>query len=670
MNKGTIRPPSQYRPLMGVSFKKNKVKVLPYRITIWSVIVLIFLFYSIQNHPMTLDDSLRLSEGVEITRDGDADVLIVLDYEAIRDSGPTFSERDFSAAWINLVQRELGPVAVATPETLSPRRINTSRILVLTSSVSAEMPQALLERARQHALDGGLVVVERPDGEARRLFSADGAAGPRQGRKITHARGMVEPFSDELEQMPLFVDYVGSTAPRDGATTLLAIDGAPAIYATPFGDGYVVTVDFDLSRQLVALQQGLPAEDFTLPRGRQTSSAAVRTADLVAHQDLLGADAPYADLLGRFIVYGIFMRYAAVPGFWIYPDAADGAVIFIHEDSTLGDGGAWKLDYERQQGARSTLYTTMDAGLSPEGSEAIGLKGGQLGFAWHYGDISNTLFEPVGFFGYYPFRRPLGLRDQLDALRDGADLETLRTSRTVDGQWSQQWSAPLAALANAGMRTDTSYEVPTHRGYAFGTGLPFLAMTEEGIPLSIRQYPVIVPDDAKEGPPLAEILERSAQGHHQLVTISSKPSRYGDYPDLDHFEEWLETFDQAREQGHLMLNIEHFEAYQRMRRAGSIRSRLDRHTSLPEGLRSADTAPDHRAALVRITAEVHQRNIYLIVPAYIGGASFFGAISGQERVGDDIVTHEVDTEEASMMGFPIRRFRLEQGFNQFEFYYR
>ena len=655
---------------MAVHLRKKQTRVLPFRLTLWALVAVVVVAVLLEDHKLTFSADDDLSEGVSITRETDSDVTIVLDYQAIRESDDSFSGRDFSAAWITMVEREIGPASIATPETLSQELLDNSRVLILTHSVSTDLPSSLLQRIREHVLDGNVVVIERPDGEAREMFSASGDAGHRRGRVITHADAMASEFAAGLEQMPVLADYIGSTSPRDNAQTLLAIDGAPVIYAAEFGSGKAITVDFDLGRQWVTLQQGLPDEDFTVPRDGADLERSPRTSDLVADDSLLGAKVPYATLLERFFVYGVLMRYSGVPALWLFPDGAAGAVVFAHEDDTLGDGAAWPLDYERRRGASSTLLSTFDSGLTPEGAADFQDRGGHIGLAWRSSDPSVAVYEYFGFFGYRPFQRPVDLDTQRSDLGDVVPFGSIRTSRSIEGLWSSHWTEPLAALAAVGIRTDVSFETPTHRGYAFGSGLPFQTISHEGMPLGIREYPVVVPADAKEGPAVEELLTESAEGYHQLITVATRPSAYADYPDMDRFEEWLSIFDHAAAHGHRMMNIADFEGFQRLRRSTTLRSRLDRRARLPEDLQSSQTGPDHRAVMLRIVADTRRRGMYLHVPRSIGDAEFFAGLEGTERVGSEIVTSELDPQEFSMTGFPVYRVRLREGFNNIELYYR
>ena len=654
---------------MVVELRKKEIDVRPFRLVLWAVVLAVVSVSVLHLRPLTIDDEPDRSEGMEYTPDTGADTLVVIDYEAIRQSGDTFEELDFSVAWIDLVQREIGPVSATTPDEVTPDTLDEFRAVILTHSVADDLSEAAVETFREYALDGHTLVVERPRGEARQLFSADGAAGVRTGRQITHVSGVDDDFVADFESMPVLTDYIGSTSPRDDAETLLAIDGAPVVYVRPFGDGRVVTVDFDLGRQLVTLRQGRPDADFGVHPPEDVRRPP-RTADLVADDDLLGAPVPYADLLERFITYEVLVRRGAIPGLWAYPDAAAGAVIIAHEDARLGDGGAWKLDDAAERGISSTLLTTVDAGLTEEKAESIRTRNGQIGLAWRPDDPSVALYERLGVGRFEPLRQSRNLDDQLDELGSVVSAGRIRTARSLYGIWSDEWTAPLEILAAGGIRADFSYETPSHRGYSFGTGRPYLPITAEGLPLNLRQYPITAPATADDGPSVDDLLARSAEGHHQLLTVGTRPAMYADYPDIERFEEWESLLDAIAARNHRAMSAAEYAAYQRRRRGTSLRSRFDEREPLPEEFQSEDTGPDHTADMLRITVEADTRNMVLVIPDQIGDASLYGALEGTERVGADLVTTRIEPEEASIAGFSIRQISLDRGFNDFELYYR
>jgi hypothetical protein len=194
-------------------------------------------------------------------------------------------------------------------------------------------------------------------------------------------------------------------------------------------------------------------------------------------------------------------------------------------------------------------------------------------------------------------------------------------------------------------------------------------MNEEGIPLGIRQYPIVAPARADLGPEVSELLATSSAGHHQLITIATRPALIAHYPDMDDFENWLDTFTDIETHNHVILNVLRFDGFQRQRRAGAIGSRLLTGAPLPEDAQSEATAPNHIGMVLRVTAEARERGMNLVIPQRIGDAEFLFARRGTSRVGSEVVSSDVESEEISIVGFPLRRLTLEQGSNGLEFYY-
>jgi hypothetical protein len=655
-----------------------------YRALLWALVLIVATALYLDTSPVVLEAEVETAEGIEITREAESDVLIVLDYEAIRNSGDSFEERDFSVAWINLFEQELGPVSIATPQSLSMKVLDASRVVVLSSSVGDQVPPSLLEKLRQHVLDGNTIVVERPKGELRETFSANGRAGERSGQALTFARGMADPYMEQLLAMPLSTQFIGSTAPRKGATTHLSIDGAPAIYAAPIGEGTAITVDFDFGEQMVALQQGKPSSDFRVDSADKTTTP--KTSALIMAPELQRNTVPYADLLERFIVHGVIGTYAPLPAFWMFPGGASGALVAIHEDAELGDGGGWMLDYETERKGVSTLLSTVDSGLTASGAAIIHRKGGEVGLAWNKAGTPHEIDERVGIGEFKPIARPVGIEAQLDELRETLPVNYVKTARITDSWWDQKWAYPFELMAAQDLRIDTSYSPAPGAGYAFGTGLPYLVVSREGQPLGIRELPVVYPTGVTDGPELVDLIEQSAQGHHQAITWAVEPKIFADFPDMERFERWLSVFEIAKQHGHIITSALRLDQFMRSRRAGRIQSRIVHDANLPSGKKTnlepaddSDSAADEEAleqpvretaTLFRITVNAKRRGLSLVVPSRLQGQDFQLAKKGVNRVGGELLSGDVETVGASLVGYKFRRIPLDAGFNTIDVYYR
>src|SRR5699024_5797212 len=149
--------------------------------------------------------------------------------------------------------------------------------------------------------------------------------------------------------------------------------------------------------------------------------------------------------------------YSPMPAFWPFPGGAKGALIALHEDQSLGDGGGWMLEYETQKGASSSLLTTVDSGLSASKAAVFARMGAELGLSYQKPGSPPQRFNRVGFAGFKPIAQPIGLSEQLKGLRQTLPASAVRTVRTTDSWWDWEWSRPFELMAAQDLRIDTSY---------------------------------------------------------------------------------------------------------------------------------------------------------------------------------------------------------------------
>jgi hypothetical protein len=638
-------------PEAPMKLRRNKNQHLPLRMTLWFCVVLAFVLALLNQTPLPVNVEFPQEEPVELTRDTPADVVVVIDWNAVRASPATFSGRDFSASWINLFEQEVGPVTIATPVTLNARLLDGARVIILTSSVAKEVPPAITKLLREYVLAGKLLlVVERPEGEMRERFGANGRVGSQRGRKISWVRDLEDPSRQHLLDAKVDIEFVGSTMPKEDATTWMSVDGAPVVYSVPIGLGHVVIVDFDFGEFLVASQQGKPKDDFTLPGSDPT------TVDLASFQ--VGQAFPVADAVERYLVHGIIGRLTEVPAFWPFPAGSDGVVVALHEDHVLGNGGAWMLRYEATRKGASTLVTSVNSGFDLEGQERVEKLGGEVGLLWQMQDTPNAMMESFGIGPVRPFARPQTLEAQVNDFEKNTGTRPT-TAQILGHSWTKDWVAPLQAMSSQGIRIDFSYSPIDKPGYRFGTGLPFLALDETGLPLSIRELPVIVPEATDAGPAILDFLTRSQASTHQAITIASRPAAFADFPDIKKFEKWIELFDHIETTNHRLLSANALDTFMRARRASTIRTVV---------LAPAADAPQN-LKVVRVTVESKRGDLELMLPERLGNQVLARVRQKVNRVGDELVSGELETTPADYMGIPVRRVKLESGFNTIDVYY-
>ena len=662
------------------------------RTILWTVVLLLLYVAYLLAHPWELEQRDEQAQGVSIAREAQSDVVVVLDYDHIVASAPSFSKHDWSAAWINTLEQEVGPVTIATPRSLSHKALAQAKVIVLTSSVTQGLSRALMQTLRASVEAGHLLVVERPGGLLRQAFSADGRAGSQRATKVSFAKGLAQPYLDQLLRLPLSTEFVGSTQALAGGTTWLAIDGAPVIYSKPLGKGHVVTVDFDFGEQMVAMQQGRPGEDFAL---RSPTSRAPRSGDLMMDPKLAGELVPMADLLERFLVHGVLGRLMPLATLWPFPHGAMGVIVSVHPDEELGDGGGWMLDYELEKKGFSTLLTSNDARLTAAGAAILHRKGGEIGLLWKKSGSPGQMTERLGFGALKPLSKPVGLHKQLEQLKKTLPVDYVRVARIGGGWWSRRWDEPFAMMAAQQLRVDVSYELDQTSGYAFGTGLPFLALRADGMPLGVRELPVVMPDRPLHGPSMTTLLESSQQGHHMAITASLDPTQFAQYPDLEQFESWLAMFEEMARTKHRMLSAYRFDTFMRTRRASSLTSRVipkasmrptpktpmaesvqlaaqkerNRKKNRKTPLAPPPPPPPKPATILRLSLETKAHGMSVMVPRVIEGRRFHAARPQSQRLDKEGGLQELDTAEVTLIGYEFLLVPLERGFNALDLYY-
>lgn len=632
-------------------FRRNKNSHVPWRITLWSVVAFAVALGILNQSPLPVDVDFPAEEPVELTREAPADVVVVIDWAAIRSSPNTFSKRDFSAAWINTLEQEVGPVTIATPNTLNAKVLDEARIIILTASVAKNVPPAITKTLRDLALAGRLlVVVERPQGELRERFAANGKVGPQRAKKISWLRDVEDPTRQHLTDATVDIEFIGSTTPKEGATTWMSVDGAPVVYSTPVGQGHVVIVDFDFGEFLVATQQGRPQEDFTLKANPPTTT---ELATLPAGQRF-----PIADAVERFLVHGVFSRLMPLPVFWPFPAGAEGVVLGSRTDHVLGNGGAWMLRYEASRKASSTLLSTVDSGFNTEGRDKVEKMGGEVGLLWRMQGTSAAAMESFGIGPLQPFARPVTLEAQVAAFESQTGGKPI-SGATFDQLWSRDWATPLQAFSSQGIRLDLSYTPGPQAGYRFGTGLPFLAMDESGLPLSIREVPIVVPHQRSGGPELVDLLQDSHDFAHQAIAVADVPAAFADFPDIARFEDWVQMFDHAETFAHPIMSAIAFDIFARARRASSVRTRTLTQPRDDGG----------ESLILRVTVEAKRPDLELVLPERVGNRAFSAARQKVNRVGEELVSGELEASNSNYSGVQVRRIKLESGFNTIDAFY-
>jgi hypothetical protein len=551
------------------------------RFAIWGGLVLVVALRYFDVHPILLDESVKTEPTKEVAARTGGEVLIVADTGGIARSAEAgqFSRVDWSLAWVNTVEQELGPHAWVEAAQLRGLDLAQYKVVIVTASAGQIEDKDLLGHLKAYVQGGGVLVLERPQGGLRDQFSADGRGGERQPQAITRVLNLAEPYAQQLKAMPLRTSYIGSSGPAPGAVTYLAMDGAPVIYRAPLERGQVITVELNWGLQLTAMQQGQPEEDFSvLNRYPEQLAPALESSDLVMDQRLLDNPVPYADLLEKFFVHGVLNDARPVVGLWPFPNAKQGALLMTHDEEQMGNKSAWMAQWERERGARSTYFVIPNELFTKVGASTLRDAGADVGLHWNRPQDGQGLFEPVGVWKVNPFMRARGLEQQakeLNGVLPKAAKAAINRNHYL--LWGEDYTGVFRELAAAGFVMDSTYGPDKAcRGYLFGTGLPFWAMDTNGFLMPIMEHPFISAEDlGGVGAEwvYARFLE-SQRGYHQAINVLFHPNVYLWKPSLELFDLWTSVYDIAEDTQHQSMTMRELYRFWKERRGATLSSQV------------------------------------------------------------------------------------------------
>ena len=186
-----------------------------------------------------------------------ADVLVVLPVVA---DAHTLDQWSTDEAWLNVVEREVGTVRTVGTSQLSRAALDPSAWAIIPRRAAAQRDPAQTQFVRNWVEDGGVLLLEQPDGPWRGITGA--MAQPtrlRETRRLTafdasEARGDLR---NDLLAMP-FRTTLASFVPAELARgrdyeVLLEVDGQPGAVSIPIGRGAAIVLLFDFTRLATAI---------------------------------------------------------------------------------------------------------------------------------------------------------------------------------------------------------------------------------------------------------------------------------------------------------------------------------------------------------------------------------------------------------------------------------
>ena len=655
------------------------------RLTLWGVVLLVVIIGYLDSNPIQLDSEDKIESGTPLTAAAEGDVLIVVDYHAFPTDPESFDDVDFSLAWYNTFQQEVGPVSVVDSDTFSGLDLAPFHIIIITRSASHHTEW--LPMLSSFTTEGNTLVLEMPKGDLRQRFSADGLSGERDPlQQMLTFNGLPPELLQDLQRTPLHTKLIGSTnfsLLQDAGDTerMMAIDGAPVLYRRKFGQGWAVTFDFDYGRMLTSIQQGRPTKAFRIRD--QRGSGEIEAADLALSDDMMGFETPVADALERFVVYSVIGRCYPIVAFWPFWKGLDGALIVTHDENGQGDSSVWMAKYEdegpgeKPNNYRSTYFLESEGDITEIGLQKLTEYGMDIALSWdRAGDDQPGASQRLGVGIIEPIAKALTLDEQSKRLiKKQEEARPLINARIKNHLWDRDWSTPFRIMAAADFRADSTYApLPGKVGYPFGTGLPFMPLDRTGLAFTnFFEFPMVLiaAGEPEEQQQLSVLLKQSQKRDHQAIGVSFSPSAFLETPSAKLFLTWRGTYDIAKQYRHWITSIEKMLRFNLARQNGKLTTKI-----------FETTFEDERMTRIDVEALAREGEMYISVPDLIGDRRFHRAFGGIVRIeggsnprstgtsNSEGAARPLEAREVDLMGNSRQLLRLEKGFNFVTVYYK
>lgn len=571
--------------------------------------IFIGLGWYIQNNPITL--SLKPNDSIAAPAPrgvAGADVAIVLSRS---DEARSWDRLNCDQAWINAVEQEVGEYSVVDGASLDESKLSGAAWTIVPRETGKSLTAEAIAHLSSWVSKGGVLILEQPEGPWAELIGTRlDSARQRATRRITSfdaaiSRGVAR---ERILTMPLHTTLMPYqpqrfTRGRD-YQVLMEVDGNPAIVSIQRGEGRILVLLFDFGRASVAMQQGLPNPDLSLPRPESILTPPGLTVSAVSaiNTDERDRMVPWLDLLERNILY-LADQYRPVARLWLFPNRYRGVLLATHSESGIGDVSRFMPEWEHANDAFSTTFATATT-MSPETLASIRRRRSDVQLQWVPESAPIAPMRSWGINRFRPVQRAMTLEEQRDEINDRlVPYSPVVAGRSFDGVWQTNYFDAWRQLEALGVDLDSSYgPAPTFlvpensdAGYIFGTGLPFRPIDSKGVRFSVQELPFLLTDGnpGYSSSRVRQLIVESSDAFHTVVNIDWRADTMSRHPSFDALEGWRSAFEMARSQGLWIARFEDYAKFLRYREVSALRSsfsenRLQIQAKIPDVEQSED----------------------------------------------------------------------------------
>ena len=481
-------------------------------------------------------------------------INLVLDENEIKNrcGENSFQSLDFSKAWINTLEKETGKSGVFDISS-NPLDIFPNPSIVVVSSSVREPSRDFMEKAKDFAYNGGILILEMPSHQWNVVLERELVPGGVEISTINKEKALKRisprilpfPYIDYLEDMPVYTRLMQLKSVPDDMEVLFNIGEYPGLIQWEYGGGWIIFLMFDFAMQMTAMKQGVPSEDdYRVKEKFGKVPFVIETEDLAVHKKMLDNTSPYADILEKFL-FSSLEDLKFFPRLWYFPYKNEGVFLMSHDDEKRGRKESfYMVEEEGSRGYTSTFFVTCPPGAECrwENAEEDIIKEG-FDIQWHWNRFPDNIkiFSPEEQVENY---------NKIDGVK-------LTSCRIHFLNWGDHYTEPFRIMEKSGVLYDSSYGPNKGKGYVFGTGMPFHPINTDGRLFDLFEIPFHTQEDwgGVTQKFFDEFIKNSKESYHSVIVPLFHPHKTAK---KEGKTLWLNSFHFARENDHWITTFSKF----------------------------------------------------------------------------------------------------------------
>jgi hypothetical protein len=524
-------------------------------------------------HPIEIPIPPEKEEpGKPVLKDNKSDLLLIISLKRIRfaASKQDFYKNDWSYAWLNTIEKEVGSYAVCDSSNLTEDNVLSKRVIIISKSAIDGIAHTHMNLMNRFLQKGGLLVLDQPTPAWSNVSGLDVKDTMIKPTEITYVDSVLlrESDNNNLTKTPLNTDLVITHPLGEHVKILMEMDNKPAISGNILKKGYVISILFNYGLQLISLRQGKPSNPNYEIKTKFENKKNITTTDLILSNATLSNDCPFADLLERALFY-VIENYQPLPRWWYYPSCYRGAFIMSHDEDYFGDKSTYMASYENKINSKSTFFVIPDSDISQKALKKLLNNNTTIGIHW------NRFSRPYKkFLNITLSQKKISLSEQIELLKKKVpEKYSIISSRIHFLKWDEHYTRTFRILNCCGIKIDSSYGSSggmMSKGYLFGTGFPFYPIDTNGAPINVLEMPIELQDDygGADISFIQNLMKDSHDKYHTTLVFLYHPFQTAINEKIKNT--WIQTYKIAKDHELWITTFEEYYKFYENRKRSTI----------------------------------------------------------------------------------------------------